>query len=182
MKRFLVAVSCTLLGASGCSDKPTPASPTPPLPATSTATDVLGPRYEATLAEGIDFRKPGYPRGVVDVRGMSGYEPWGRWTNRTETRFTFSEPLPNSFVLEITGGAIGPNVGKPVNVKIGAQIKSFIFSADPFKTQPETQSLDFTSAIPVYTIELQTPQLWRPGSADSRELGIALVALRVIRK
>ena len=182
MKRFLLAMSCALLGVSGCSDKPAPASPTSPLPAASNATEMLGPRYEATLAEGIDFRKPGYPRGVVDVRGMSGYEPWGRWTNSSETRFTFSEPLPNSFVLEITGGAVGPNVGKPVSVKIGAQTKSFIFSADPFKTQPETRSLEFTSSNPVYTIELQTPNLWRPGAADTRDLGIALVAIRVIRK
>ena len=182
MKRFLVAISFALLGVSGCGDKPAPVAPAPPASAAPTTTDALGPRYEATLAEGIDFRKPGYPRNVLDVRGMSGSEPWGRWTDSTETRFTFSEPLPNSFVLEITGGAVGPNVGKPVGVKIGGQTKSFIFSADPFKTQPETQSVEFTSATPVYTIELQTPQLWRPTSADSRELGIALIALRVIRK
>jgi len=181
MKRFLVAMSCALLAVSGCGDKPAPASTMPPFRATSTATDVLGPRYEATLAEGIDFRKPGYPRGVVEVRGMSGHEPWGRWTDSTETRFTFSEPLPKSFVLVIMGGAVGPNVGRPVGVKIGAQTKSFIFSADPFKTQPEIQSVEFTSANTVNTIELQTPHLWRP-TGDPRNLGIALIALRVIPK
>ena len=169
MKNILATLAVALLCVSGCGDKAAPAVAS------------LDPRYEATFAEGIDFRKPGFPRNVVEVRGMSDYEPWGRWTNHTATRFVFSEPLPLAFVLEITGGAVGPNLGKPVRVKVGTQTKEFAFTADPFNTQPQTQSLEFVSTNPVNTIELQTPQLWRPINGDPRELGIALVALRVIR-
>jgi phosphoglycerol transferase len=176
MRRIVIVWSLALFCASGCGDKPAPAVPSRP------AADVLGPRYEATLAEGIDFRKPGYPRGVTEVRGVGGYEPWGRWTDSAETRITFSEPLPKSFTLEITGGAVGPNAGKPVDVTIGSQTKSFTFSVDPFKGQPETQSLEFSGAGPASTIVLRTPSLWRPAAGDPRELGIALVTLRIVGK
>lgn len=43
--------------------------------------DKLGPRYPASLMEGIDFTRLGWPEFIRNVKGLSGYEPWGRWSD-----------------------------------------------------------------------------------------------------
>lgn len=47
------------------------------------AIDILAISYEATLPEGIDFRKPGYPTFIKQVKGISGLETWGPGPMRT---------------------------------------------------------------------------------------------------
>ena len=64
--------SCLLFSATTQADEPNTSTQIP---------DPLGPRYEVTMMDGIDFTKPGYPTFLSDVSGISGPEPWGRWTD-----------------------------------------------------------------------------------------------------
>jgi phosphoglycerol transferase len=85
------------------------------------AVDPLGPKYESTLAEGIDFKKPRYPSFLIDITGVSAREDWCRWTDANivpVARFQFNKPLPKKFILELQANAIGQNVGQP-KVRVG---------------------------------------------------------------
>ena len=61
----------------------------------------LEPQYTATLAEGINFAKPGAPDFLVAASGLSGVESWGRWTdaNLGPVVFRFRDSLPRDFTL-----------------------------------------------------------------------------------
>jgi hypothetical protein len=177
---FTVITLIALMFA-GCGDKPEPKSQVvgaPSSPVQLASADLLGPRYEATLVEGIDFKKPGYPNFVAKVEGMSGYEPWGRWSQANLVTIKFKQPLPSKFVLVIVGGAYGPNIGKPIKVKAGTVMKEIVFTSDPFK-QPNTHRIDFQLDAPVDTIEFSVPQPTQPPSGDLRKLGIGLTALKI---
>ncbi len=72
----------------------------------SAPADPLQPRYASTLAEGIDFKRPGYPEFVTEVAGISGAEGWGRWTDANlapNARIRFSQPLPQDFTAQSHG-------------------------------------------------------------------------------
>ena len=77
-------------GATSPSAAPAPA-PTPQAPAT----------YDATPADGIQFSREGYPRFVREVKGVSGREEFGRWTDGAKASFVFADPLPKKFTLTI---------------------------------------------------------------------------------
>lgn len=146
--------------------------------------DSLGIRYEATLAEGIDFTRPEFPSFVKDVQGLSGSEAWGRWTDATVgpvLKFTFKQTLPRKFTLEITGSAYGPNVGLPVKVRVGAVEKTFII---PPNKGVDTYRLTFETDGTADTIEIIPPNPARPqdiipGNDDSRLLGLGLVSIKI---
>jgi hypothetical protein len=75
MKKLNILILSSFVLLSACSDKP---QPQPPVAAASVPAKVV---YEATLAQGIDFKKDGYPAFIAQVAGMSGLEPWGRWSD-----------------------------------------------------------------------------------------------------
>ena len=61
--------------------------------------DKLGKHYKASLAEGIDFTRPDAPTFVQNILGLSGHEPWGRWSDANEAptvRIDFVNPLLNN--------------------------------------------------------------------------------------
>ncbi len=144
------------------------------------ADDALGPRYEASMAEGIDFKKPGYPIFVKSVQGIAGHEPWGAWTDGSVATFQFNQPLPQHFVLEISGGAWESNVNKPVGITIGEVRKEAIFKGDPFNG-PETVSLDYTLTDVNDSIQITVPYPVG-GPKDTRLIGVGLISLKVISR
>ena len=159
-----------------------PVATTAPAP----ATDPLAPAYDATLAQGIDFRKPGYPTFLSGVSGVAGHEPWGRWTEGSVARLRFKSPLPPSFTVSIEAGAIGPNVGKPIVVKAGKVEKTFTVAGGTVGPPPgiATFTLDFAGVEGADTIEIIPPAPVRPKdmsakSDDTRLLGVGLVALKI---
>jgi len=178
---FLLAV----LG--GCGEGPAEKGPAPPaaaVPVSDTAADPLAPRYEATLAEGIDFRKPGYPVFVTAVTGISGAEPWGRWSDAnlaSTVTIRFRQGLPAKMTAEVTVAAFGPNLGAPIRMRIG-QAERTIVHSDPHA--PGTYKLSFESTGGVDTIEIIPPAPTSPqalaGTADVRKVGVGLVTLRVL--
>ena len=139
------------------------------------------PGYEATLAEGIDFKKPGYPNFLSEVKGMSGREPWGRWSDAKQVEFKFKQPLPSKFTLVISGGGFGANVNKPVNVQVGGIVKDIQFSTNPFapseKLTPQRISFELNTSVDAIVIVV--PQPMSTGTSDTRQLGIGLITLKI---
>lgn len=171
-----------VLGLAGCGDKTEPkaqivvSNVAPPGP--STAADALQPRYEATLAEGIDFKKPGYPNFLAEVKGVSGYEPWGRWSDDKLVSFRFKQPLPEKFTLVVNGGAIGPNIGKTFKIKVGLEEKEIVFKSDPFK-EPTMQRIVFAPSTPSDTIQITVPEPSQASNNDTRKLGLGMISLKI---
>jgi phosphoglycerol transferase len=155
---------------------------------TATKADVSTPlsavAYEATLTQGIDFKKEGYPLFIAQVTGMSAPEPWGRWSDADAggpvVRFTFKNKLPEAFNLVLTAHAIGPNVGKPIQVKAGQVIQTLIIKntaeSDTYMIKfdkVDGNTLEFTPPAPTSPVSLNKD------TPDLRKLGIAFVFLKI---
>jgi len=171
-------LSCLIVGAStlfsACGDKQEVA----------VAVDQLAPRYESTLAEGIDFRRPGYPSFLIEVTGVSNPEDWGRWTDAAGTpvvKFRFDKPLPKKFVLELQANAFGPNEGKPTIVRVGNIEHTMVVKNTPsyavYKTEfvnvPSIDTIEIIPPNPVLPRELD------PNNRDERKLGLGLVTFKI---
>lgn len=176
-----------VVALAGCGDKPGAKVAAGAGAAATTAAqpaDPLAPRYEASLADGIDFTKSGYPTFLAAVSGMSGHEAWGRWTDAAEgttAKFRFNQPLPQKFTLEVKANAFGPNQGQPVKVRVGGLEREFVVK-DP--QAPELHLLSFEGVSGADTIEIVPPQPTSPKqldpqSGDARLLGVSLVSLQI---
>jgi phosphoglycerol transferase len=178
--RLIALLSITVILAACCDrqsqdqSKITAATVTPvapPAPAQAGS-------YSATLAEGIDFTKPGYPTFIATATGISGYEPWGRWTDGDKVTFRFAQPLPKQFILVLQTNAFGPNLGEAIKVKIGATQQEFKIT-----DQGQTHRLDFTLPESTDTIELFIPKPTSPkdlqSGEDPRKLGLGLIKLQI---
>ena len=187
-RRWSAGLCVVLLAIAACGERAVDKSPAPPattaVAAPSALTDALAPRYEATLAEGIDFRKRGYPNFVAEISGISGFEEWGRWSDAGQgasVRIRFREPLPVKFTLEITASAFGPNLGQPMRVRVGQAEQSFTHG-DPLN--PGSYRLKFELSAPADAVEIVPPKPISPaevaGTQDVRKIGVGLVALKVI--
>jgi hypothetical protein len=139
-----------------------------------------GGGYSATLEDGIQFNRDGWPDFVASVSGLSGKERWGRWSDGERVSIRFRKPLPAKFVMEITGGAFGPNLGRPAKVTIGGFATTVKFSGVPYAKEPETRRIEVSVAPGTDTLEFAIPQPAAPGGGDNRKLGIGFVRLRVI--
>lgn len=179
MRRHYRVVSYAIVGVtiflSACGDKQDAAVPM------AAAVDQLAPRYESTLAAGIDFKRPGYPNFLVDVAGVSGPEKWGRWTDGPEVRLRFSSPLPKKFVLELQANAFGPNEGKPVKIRAGTVERVVIIKNVPANSVYTAEFDDVISADTI-VITPPSPVLPRevdPSNQDERRLGLGLVSFKI---
>ncbi len=150
----------------------------------------MGPRYNATLQEGIDFTRPGTPRFLKYIEGLSVYEPWGRWSDTDKTKrviFTFKEPLPKKFDLVLDVIAFGANHGKPVeiNTEKGNKkgewegVAKYTFTVNepdvnhvviPIDNLNRSNELIFTVPAPV------SPK------GDNRNIAIGFIKLRILDK
>lgn len=143
--------------------------------------DHLGARYIATFAEGINFTRPDFPSFVKDMRGLSGPEAWGRWSDAnlaSSIRIDFNDPLPNRFNLKFTAQPFGSNTGQDLQVRIGPQLHRFKLNEGLF----EYHKMIDLGGEKIYDIEFISPQPISPQqlniSSDSRKLGIGLIRLR----
>lgn len=147
----------------------------------------LGLRYSATLEEGIDFSRPGYPRFLADAVGISGQEPSGRWSETGpdgRVAFVFKKPLPRQFSLIIVANVFGPNTGKPIRVKVGSWEQTFVV---PGGANSKAYELVFSNPEGASVLEVFVPQPVRPkdilpGNLDSRLLGVWFVSLKILAK
>ena len=160
----------------------------------------MGARYEATLDEGIDFTKPGYPLFLKNVSGLSNPENWGRWSDAKDAgptvMFEFRDPLPQRFMLMLALKAYGPNQQHPIKVKVGNTVTRFSLNPNLPSEQIQTVKLDITqntqeerSSI----IEIVAPTPTAPPKpanfnpsypidTDLRLLGIGMSAMQIYDK
>ena len=143
------------------------------------------PQGSSASSHTIDFSKDAYPDFVKDVEGLSVTESWGgRFTDANlapTAKVHFTQPLPDKFVLLITTGASGPNLNKPVKVKVGQAEAQFVVAEE---WKPQTFRLQIELTSPADTIEIEPPNPTSPASAgtqggDTRKLGLSLRALQI---
>jgi len=142
--------------------------------------DRLGTRYPASFVDGIDFTRQDLPEFVQDVTGLSGTEPWGRWSDAnlaSSVRIDMQNLLPNRFDLVFTARPFGPNLGQDLKVRIGTQIHHFKMQEGMF----QYRKLIDLAGEKVSRIEFLPPQPISPQqlgiNADSRKLGVGLIYL-----
>ena len=85
------------------------------------------------------------------------------------------------FTVELSVYAFGPNVGRPIPVRIGDIEKALIITN---RRQPDTYRLQFTTDGTVHTVEITPPRPASPNeldprAADVRKLGIAFFSLKI---
>lgn len=136
-------------------------------------------KYSKQLQLGVNFSANDFSAMILSTDGLSAAEPWGRWTDGNVARIRFKNPLPHKFDLVVTGGAYGPNIGKPVKFKVGSQVKEIVFTSDPFE-QPHTYHAEFALDTPSDTLEIGVPMPTKPDNGDQRKLGIGLIDLKII--
>jgi phosphoglycerol transferase len=133
----------------------------------------------------IDFRKTEFPPFFAGVTGLAeiaedGSVPGsatritGRWSDAyvaPVVKLWLAKPLPPSFNLTVTARGGGPNADKPLQIKIGKQIKELSFGADM-----QTKTVNFEIEGKLQTIELKPYQPFVParrwGTSDVRKLGV----------
>jgi hypothetical protein len=175
-----LGIACaTLTGCGSDSNPKQPAVQSAPAPvAVQTAPAPVV--YQATLAEGVDFKRDGYPDFLAGVSGVSGKEAWGRWTDGPSAKFDFKHPLPNKFTLVIQSGVFGPNVGQPAIVRVGKLEKSIV----PNKPEEASYSLSFEGVDNAKSVEIipakpTSPKDLDPKNGDYRKLGLYLITLKI---
>ncbi len=177
LKLSLIAIMGLLIFAA-CSNKNEESKANISVPAAVPA--IVAP-YDATLSEGIQFaQKPGYPKFIKSVIGMSKNELNGRWTDGKTVIFTFANPLPMAFRLHLGIAAVfGPNDGKPVKVAIGDWKGEFTVTGSilnpvdlEVKTSQPANAIEFTIPEPTSPKELKM-------SNDTRALGVMLKRLSI---
>ena len=143
----------------------------------STTLDVLAPRYESTLVQGIDFAREGYPSFLEKVTGVSQHETWGRWTDAKEATIKFKQKLPEKFTLELIAQAFGPNINNPLTVKVGKAIKEITITTGV----PGNYELSFeginSDSLTLVPAKPTTPKSIGVNE-DTRLLGIGLIKLK----
>jgi len=141
--------------------------------------DKLAPRYHASLAQGIDFRKEGYPDFLYEVKGVSDYEAWGRWTDariNPSAEFYFHQPLPQKFTLVIEArDYFGLNESQPIKVALGESEKSFVLGKET-----QAYSIDFINSKDENVIIITPPHASEPTASDARRMGIGFISLKII--
>jgi phosphoglycerol transferase len=183
---LLAAITCGSL--AGCDSAPQPESQAPaataqadvaPGAAPAPALPSLEPRYTATLAQGIDFTRSGYPDFLTEVSGVSGPEGWGRWTDSNLGRaatLRFSQALPAHFTLNLkVRDFFGVNANKEIVVQAGGQKQTFVLLPE----MDQDVKLTFDAVANADTIEIVAPGASTPTASDSRKLGIGLISLSI---
>jgi phosphoglycerol transferase len=134
------------------------------------------------LAEGVAFAAPAYPDFVADVRGLSGAEPWGRWSDASlqpNVQIELLQPLPKRSTLVLTLQPFGPNAGQEMEVRVGAQrTRVLLLAGEHTYRVPLEQSASGASRIELRPPQPVTPRALGTG-ADDRLLGIGLIKLSI---
>lgn len=172
LKSLPIIFICALL-VSGC-DKQQSTSPPPPAPPQVAA--LPADKYQASLSDGINFARPGYPTFIAKVEGMSALEPTGRWTDGSTVIFTFAQPLLGNLSVEIAGIPYGPNAGKPFRVTLGEQTREIVFATA--SKDFETKSASFAVSKPATFLRIDIPAPTVPPGGD-RHLGIFLGSIKI---
>jgi hypothetical protein len=129
----------------------------------------------------IEFSSESWPGELMSVSGISGAEPWGRWSDANvgpSIALTFSRPLPKRGILSVTARAFGPNCGGETKIRVGDANYIGKFGATD-------STLDFELATDggQFTLELIPPAPTAPTAlglpVDARRIGIGVVRVEI---
>jgi phosphoglycerol transferase len=134
------------------------------------------------IAYSIDFTKPALPAFVLASRGLSTWEPWGRWTDGPQLTLEFVTALPPRFRLFLIGHAIAGLHDKPIAVVVGGFEAELRLSA---RSRARRYCLTVRNDGQASSLVLRLPETPSPAagfrrSADTRRLGLALVRMDVV--
>jgi phosphoglycerol transferase len=132
----------------------------------------------------IDFTQPVLPAAVANVRGLSTTEPWGCWTDGPRLVIEFRSPLPPRFAVHLIGHAFRSCHLLPVRVTVGLDESVLRLSARLRAARYEV-ALDNQDAARVLEFHIPKPARpadHKPGSGDTRQLGLALVRLDIVER
>lgn len=145
-------------------------------PADQPAASATAPAAAAALQRHIDFSQPAYPGFIKEVRGMSGPEPKGRWTDGPSASFVFKEALHGKVTLSIAALPYGANAGKEVAVTLGGVQKSLVFK--PGLNDFQILNAEFDLPAPADTLEIRIPEPTVP-SGGNRRLGLFIASIKL---
>lgn len=141
-------------------------------------------QYKASLQDGIDFKKKGYPNFLKFVSGIDAHENWGRWSNANlaqSIKVVFNEPLPKKFTLELKAFGYGPNINAKTKIQVGDTTKTILLQADA--SQPhelEFDNLSGANSIEIFPPKPTSPNELSATNTDTRKIGIGFVSLKII--
>ncbi|WP_199539939.1 class I SAM-dependent methyltransferase [Paraburkholderia kururiensis] len=140
------------------------------------------PRYDATLQDGFDLSRDGFPSFLKWATGLSITEATGRWSVGDRIELIFHDKLPRSFELELSlNDVFGPNVGKDLVVDVGTTQKIV-------RLAPVEDCSSYTFAfdnVDSKALRIDIPHPLRPKDMpelnieDARRIGIAVRSIRV---
>lgn len=135
-------------------------------------------QYEATLDQGINLKRLGLPVFLTNLEGISGNEPWGRWSDADVIKLYFKDHLPKKAELVIKALGFGPNIGQPTQITLGDQKYEITLGKEmsefriPFELSNDVKSIQITPYKAISPKELGK-------GADPRKLGIGLEYLAI---
>lgn len=130
----------------------------------------------AAQQDSIDFSQAAYPGSIKEVRGMSGPEPKGRWTDGPSAVFVFKEALHGKVQLSISALPYEANAGKEVVFALGGVQKSLVFK--PNLNNFQTLSAEFDLPAPSDTLEIRIPEPTLPPGGN-RRLGLFIASIKL---
>jgi phosphoglycerol transferase len=141
-------------------------------------------QYKASLQDGIDFKKEGYPSFLKSVSGIDAQENWGRWSNASlaqSVRLVFNEPLPKKFTIELKAIGYGPNINAKTRIQVGDVTKTILLQADASQLHElEFDNLSGANSIEIFPPKPTSPNQLSLTNTDVRKIGIGLISLKII--
>jgi hypothetical protein len=125
--------------------------------------------------------KASHSTGILWEKGLSFYEPWGRWSEGNELAWGLGACLPKGHIkINIDGHAFGPNAGQPFKLMVGSQSISFVVG-----NQDDRASLRVNNQEDcVDTLKIQISGAVSPAELgigpDPRKLGLAVKGLQIL--
>ena len=124
----------------------------------------------------IALSAPPDPAIVSEVTGLSGIEPWGRWSDGKTVTLQFARPLPRNVGIMLRARAFDVNATLPFRMEVGGASQEFRVGngvqtvALHFDTDGNTRTLTIVVPRPVSPVP--------PGQGgDTRHLGIGIEEL-----
>ncbi|PBS12312.1 hypothetical protein CMZ82_10090 [Lysobacteraceae bacterium NML93-0792] len=112
------------------------------------------------------------------VGGWSDPEPWGVWSDGAHATIQLPADPGERVRVTLSGYAYGPNADADVLVRMGSQSGVLRLAATPGEASLELSNPDKVSRIELVVPKPTSPNALGQGE-DRRQLGIALIALRI---